>query len=198
MTIQNRLKKQRLGAFLVLGVIALTAIIAVVLAHEYSDHWAGASPVPVNQPMELRGAWLGMRLAPTDSATAQKFGIPATVKGVVVAEVSHGADSRVSGVEIRPGDVIAQVDGQEIDSLEELHSLSSNLDVARPLSLQMLRHGQPFNLVLPPPAGVAAQANGVTPVGFQRPGVAYGPNGCPIGPQGTVRPNCPARGWGWR
>jgi membrane-associated protease RseP (regulator of RpoE activity) len=154
---------------LVLGVIALAVIATVVLAGEYSDHWGrkSAAQVPQMEPMELRGVWLGMRLAATDSASARALGVPPTVKGVVVAELAQGADSRGLGAGIQPGDVVVGVDGREIESLEELQSLTNKLDVLRPLPFQILRQGQPLGVVLPAPAGLGTPQ--ATPVAWQRP-----------------------------
>jgi membrane-associated protease RseP (regulator of RpoE activity) len=197
MTIQERLRKQRLGALLVLGAIALAVIITVVLAAEYSEHWGTKSvaQVPQNEPMELRGSWLGMRLAATDSASARTFGIPANVTGVVVAEVSQAADSRALGGGIQPGDVIVRVDNREVDSLAELQTITNKLDILRPLPLQILRQGQPLAVLLPPPAGMGApQAQAVA---WQR-AAAYGPGGCPRWSTAGPAPGCPLPAWGGR
>ena len=199
MTMENALRKQRRGALLVLGVVALVVIAAVVLASEYSEHWGSREAEGINQPMELRGVWLGMRLAGSESATARELGVPENVKGVVVAEVSRGNDSRASSAGILPGDVVVQVDGQDVESLEELHDLSNRIDVARPLPVQILRQGQPFVLMLPPPANLGLQPAAVTPVGFQTWGAGYyGPNGCPRGLPVGQNPNCPLPRWGAR
>jgi membrane-associated protease RseP (regulator of RpoE activity) len=203
MTMQERLRKQRLGALLVLGAVALAVIITVVLAAEYSEHWGkkNVAQLPKNEPMELRGTWLGMRLTAADSPSARAFGIPANVNGVVVAEVSQAPDSRALGGGIQPGDVIVKVDNREIESLAELQTLSNKLDVLRPLPIQILRQGQPMSFFLPPPAGMGGPQ--ATPVAWQRSAAAYGPGGCPrwpgAGPNGAG-PNaaCPTPGWNGR
>jgi membrane-associated protease RseP (regulator of RpoE activity) len=191
MTIQERLRKQRLGALLVLGAVALAVIITLVLAAEYSEHWGKGSVAQLakNEPMELRGSWLGMRLAATDSTSARAFGIPANVSGVVVAEVSQAGDSRALGGGIQPGDVIVKVDNREVESLTELQTLTAKLDVLRPLSVQVLRQGQPLSAVLPPPPGVGLPQ--ATPVAWQRAAAAYGPGGCPRWPAAGPAPGCP-------
>jgi len=179
MTMKDTLKKQRRGALLVLGAVALAVIITVALASEYSEHWGGQPTAAVNQPMELRGSWLGMRLAEADSPTARELGVPPKVRGVVVAEVAPGGASRASTAGLLPGDVVVQVDGKDVEDLEQLHDLTARLDVARPLPMQILRQGHPFALVVPPPANLGFQPAAVTPVGLQTPATTFvGPNGC--------------------
>ncbi len=191
MTIQERLRKQRIGALVVLGAIALAVIITLVLAAEYSDHFGkkSALQLPKNEPMELRGSWLGMRLTTVDAPSVRAFGIPANVSGVVVAEVSQAADSRALGGGVQPGDVIVKVDNREIETLGELQTLSTKLDVLRPLSVQVLRQGQPLGLLLPPPAGFGSPQ--AQPVAWQRAAAAYGPGGCPRWPTAGPTPGCP-------
>lgn len=153
----DKVVKSRFGGIAVLVVAAVTAVAAVVVGLRWRSN-GGASDV--TQPMELSGRWLGMRLTGVASPTARQLGIPASVKGVVVAELSRGMDSRALQAGLVPGDVLTRVDGKDVTSLKDLYSLSTDLNVARPLVVEILRRGQPLAVLLPAPAQGPLQRTG--------------------------------------
>ena len=65
----------------------------------------------------------GMALEPLTRERARELGVKATT-GVVIVDVTPG--SRAAGAGLRPGDVIAEVDGREVSSLEALRSALKN------------------------------------------------------------------------
>lgn len=155
----DKVVKSRFGGIAVLVVAAVTAVAAVVVGLRWrSNHGAP----DVTQPMELGGRWLGMRLTGVGSPTARRLGIPASVQGVVVAELSRGLDSRGLQAGLVPGDVLTRVDGKTVKSLEDLYSLTLDLNVARPLVVEILRRGQPLAVLLPAPAQGPLQRTGTT------------------------------------
>jgi C-terminal processing protease CtpA/Prc len=196
MAIQKTPRRPRFGAPLVLGTIALIAVAIFALSTEYSEHFgrsdAGRGTLG-SQAMELSGIWLGMRLTEANTSTARALGIPPDVKGTVVVELSP--DSRALNGGLQPGDVVVEVDAKGIDKLSDLYALASKLDVNRPLSVRILRQGQPLPVVLPLPvyAGLAPQ-QAASPVALQR---GY-PYRCPTLPGGGPNPACPMPTWGAR
>jgi hypothetical protein len=67
------------------------------------------------------------------------------------------------------------VDGTNIVTLSELYTLTTKLDTARALPIDIVRRGQPLRLVMPPPAGMAAPGMvppGMVPPGMVPPGMA--------------------------
>lgn len=184
-----------------IGAIAVGAvtIVAVVLPF-VTDSGCGASGpnMSVSEPMELRGRWLGLRLAPADSPSAAELGVPPTVLGVVVVEVAEGATSRARQAGVNPGDVIIGVEGDATSNLADLYALSGELDVARPLSLDVMRRGQAMRLVLPPLYGGMGQpmaAGAVQPIAG---GPAPQLDGAAAGTQvGLMQYQCPLSGIRW-
>ena len=103
-----------------IGAIAVAAvtIVAVVLPFVTDSGCGSSGPdLSVSEPMELRGRWLGLRLAPADSPSAAELGVPPTVLGVVVVEVAEGASSRARQAGVTPGDVIIGVEGDATNEI---------------------------------------------------------------------------------
>lgn len=177
----------------------------------------GQNKPKFTQAMELRGKWLGMNLTALDSPTAHTWGVPPSLKGVMVVEIGEKSGWRANMAGVIQGDVIVAVDGKNIRDLADLYDISRTLDVGSSLLLDIRRWGQPMTLVLPalysvPPAVVPPQiqqagqpvpmvvqrANGgaVQPVALMP--VAQGMQFyCPkhnrVWPQNAVQPNyrCP-------
>jgi hypothetical protein len=143
-----RTGKSRLAAVAALTIGAITLLGAVLVGMGW---WKGSQSVSRTEPMELAGSWLGMRLTSPDSASARQLGVPAKIQGVVVAEIVPGFDSRAANAGLLPGDVLVRIDGQEVGGLSELYSLTTKLDVIRPLMVEILRRGQPRAVVIPAP-----------------------------------------------
>ena len=132
------------------------------------------------EPMELWGRWLGMMLASADSAAARSVGIPAGVAGVVVADVARDATSRVAQAGLAPGDVIVKVDGTTTSNLADLYTLTTRLNTARSLPLEVLRQGQPMTVLLPAPMMAAPQQ----PIAMQsQPAATWNTPAQPAAPQ---------------
>jgi hypothetical protein len=74
----------------------------------------------------------------------------------------------VAQVGLLPGDVIVKVDGTATQNLAELYTLTTRLNVARPLPLEIMRQGQTMMVVLPPPMEATMQQ----PMALQQPGMA--------------------------
>jgi S1-C subfamily serine protease len=157
---RDTLSNNRIAGVAVLVVAVVTVIAAVAVG---SGWWNDQQATSATEPMELRGHWLGMRLTGADSTSARQLGIPPTVKGVVVAELAQGIDSRALQAGLIPGDVMIRIDGREVTNLSELYTLSTKFDIARPLMLDILRRGQPLSLLVPPPVGVPFQQSGFDP-----------------------------------
>jgi serine protease Do len=158
------------------GVVALVILGLVVAAPLVMQSGVGGgAQMPVAQPMELRGHWLGMGLAPADSTTARQLGVPAAVTGVVVAELPNPGASRAAQGGVQIGDVIVRLDGSAVSDLSTLYTLSTRLDVARPLSVEIMRGGQPMVVTLPgPPAPPPGAMGGGVAGPMAQPGVTPG------------------------
>ena len=63
---------------------------------------------------------LGVAVAPLTPQLASRLGVPPDTKGLVVQDVEE--DGRASAAGIRPGDVIQEVNRQEVDSIASLRS----------------------------------------------------------------------------
>jgi predicted metalloprotease with PDZ domain len=153
MTKQEMLKRRRIIRLAIPAVVCLAAIAALAIGTKV---WQNAGSQ--TQAMELRGFWLGMRLAGTDSRSAEDLGVPPIVKGVVVADVQPSSRAVLAG--LAPGDVLTRIDGKDVTSLMDLYSLSTKLDVGRQFQVDILRAGRPMAFVLPPPETAQANAAG--------------------------------------
>jgi len=137
----------------VAGLLVLLVVGGAVALPMMMD--AGCNPIRGStagggtEPMELWGRWLGMMLASADSVTARNLGVPPGVSGVVIADVARDATSRVAQAGVAPGDLIVKVDGTATGNLAELYTLTTRLNTARALPLEILRQGQPVMMTLP-------------------------------------------------
>ena len=78
---------------------------------------AAATPGPQQQrPTEVTG--LGLRVAPLSAETRERFGLKPDQRGVVIVEVSP--NSPAAERELRPGDVVVEVQQERVNSPEEL------------------------------------------------------------------------------
>ncbi|MDH5674065.1 MAG: PDZ domain-containing protein [Myxococcales bacterium] len=150
---------------------------------------------PMREPMELSGRWLGMSLSPAESSVARALGVDPTSAGVVVADVTGGADSRAAAAGIQSGDVLIAVDGSPVTTLAELYTLSTRKDVAAPIQVQLLRQGQPLLLAMPGIDGamptapmLPAEQPALTPAEA----MAMDPTAAPVGTPAAART---AMGW---
>jgi S1-C subfamily serine protease len=136
--------------------VCLVTIVAIALMTRVWQQGVTAGQAP---PMELRGQWLGMRLASTKSQTAADLGVPPEVKGALVSDVQGGSRALLAG--LATGDVVTRVNGKTVADLLELYTLSSRIDNTRPLQVEFLRAGRPMVAsMLPPESVVPAGATG--------------------------------------
>lgn len=129
--------------------VCLVTIVAIALGTRV---WQGSGTGQV-QPMELRGQWLGMRLAAPGSQSAADLGVPPEVKGVVVADVQVGSRALLAGM--AAGDVVTRVNGKAVTDLLEMYNLSSRVDNTRPMQVEFLRAGRPMVASMMPPESMA-------------------------------------------
>ena len=73
-------------------------------------------PAPRTQPQELAG--LGLRVAPITPEARERFGLRAESRGVVVTEVTPGGPAAER--ELRPGDVIVEVQQERVNTPQEV------------------------------------------------------------------------------
>jgi serine protease Do len=73
-----------------------------------------------------RSSALGMALGRLDEQTRQEFGLDSDAKGVVITEIDPGSSAAEKG--LTPGDVIVEVDQEEVSSPAEV---ASKIDKAR-------------------------------------------------------------------
>jgi serine protease Do len=105
---------------------------------------AAATPGAQQQrPMELAG--LGLRVASISPEIRERFGLKAEQRGVVIVEVAPG--SPAAERELRPGDVIAEVQQERVNTPQELQARLEQLRRQnRPTALLLIesQQGQRF------------------------------------------------------
>ncbi|MFC5586031.1 DegQ family serine endoprotease [Nitratireductor kimnyeongensis] len=82
----------------------------------------GANPSPVT--LEGRGPFAGAAIATLEPRLAQRLKLPLNKKGVVVLEVDRRA--LAASVGLRPGDIIREVNGIEIEDVETMQVLAGD------------------------------------------------------------------------
>jgi len=186
MKMEKKAKRPRIGGLIIVAVAAVALILPLVLN---AERWFGGSAGPTIQPMELHGAWLGMRLTGVGSPTARNLGVPDTVEGVVVTEVMQVPGSRALQAGLAPGDVVTRIDGKDVKSLTELYKLSTKLDSSQHIPVDIVRQGRLVAAVLPGLGPLPGSAVGAAAWGGPQPLAC--PNGncaaLPVGAQqGTL------------
>ncbi|MGG5810358.1 DegQ family serine endoprotease [Falsiroseomonas sp. CW058] len=79
---------------------------------------AAATPGPAPRPQNTELSGLGLRVAPISPETRERFSLRAESRGVVITEVSPG--SPAAERELRPGDVIVEVQQERVGSPQEV------------------------------------------------------------------------------
>jgi S1-C subfamily serine protease len=158
MSKEEREKRRQLLRVAIPAGVCVVVILALALGTRVWQLRGAQGQMPA---MELRGQWLGMRLAPTGSQIAADLGVPSEVKGVTVAGVQGNSRAALAG--LASGDVLTRVNGKDVANLVDMYALSSRLDGTRPLQVEFLRVGRPMitnvmppDLVTPPGATWAA------------------------------------------
>jgi serine protease Do len=141
------------------GSIGIGFAIPANFAHSIVDQLKTAGHVE-------RG-WLGVSIQPLTAAIAQAFGAdPANPSGALVDDVQSGSPAAAAG--IRQGDVILAVDGQPVQTAEDLPRLIGMSKIGHKLHVTVQRNGRRDELVAtlapqPSPALVAnADGDGAT------------------------------------
>jgi len=175
-------KKVPLGltSALVAAVIGVV-LHAMLLGGNPGDAAGLSSGQPATQPVEMKGAWLGMNLSSLNTPAAAAMGIPPTLGGVLVEELRETTGWRASQAGVVAGDVITAVEGKKVRDLAELAKIASKVDVNRPVLIEMLRWGQPVTLILPAPQQAFAVAPQMVPQRVVAPQVL--PQQAPVVPQ---------------
>jgi serine protease Do len=84
---------------------------------EEEKQLAAATPAPAgNEPLALSG--LGLKIAPITPELRDKFSLAPDQKGVVITDVAPDSNAAERG--LRPGDVIVQVQQEEVNSPAEV------------------------------------------------------------------------------
>ncbi|MCT8996973.1 DegQ family serine endoprotease [Chelativorans intermedius] len=71
-----------------------------------------------------RGPFAGARVAALSPVLAQRLRLPINMQGVVVVETAPG--SPAAGLGLRPGDIVREVNGEEIDTPERLKAIAES------------------------------------------------------------------------
>lgn len=87
----------------------------------------------------------GLVVADLHPRRLQELGLDADIEGVLIVEVDR--NSRAARLGVRPGDIILEVSGKEVDSVEELQEIAEGLS-AYGLRMTLLRNGQVLQIVV--------------------------------------------------
>lgn len=149
--LSERFKLLSVGVGTAFGVVVLLAVVALgaMFFADDGEELFSRERHKVTQAMELRGEWLGMKLASLDSPSARRRGVPPSERGVLVLELSERKGWRVRQAGVLSGDVVEGLNGNEIRDMADLFKISRKVDVGSAVTLDIRRWGQPMTLVLP-------------------------------------------------
>ncbi|MEN0072981.1 MAG: DegQ family serine endoprotease [Paracraurococcus sp.] len=100
---------------------------------------AAATPPKADKPTELSG--LGLQVAPISPETRDRFSLRPEQKGVVITDV--GANSPAAERELRPGDVIVEVQQERVNTPQEVQQQLEKLRRQnRPTALLLIETAQ--------------------------------------------------------
>lgn len=188
-------KRNTALAVVILAVGVAAAAGTAMFVSDEADELFGFDGKKVTQPLELRGRWLGMSLASTDSASARAQQIPPGTEGVMVLEIAERDGWRARQAGVRPGDVVTKVDGNTVADMADFYDVSRTTDVSQAIVLDVQRWGQPMSLVLPAAAVAAAPPQAAAPGAMPPPG-AMAPGAVPAAQTRPAGPMylCPGHG----
>jgi len=92
---------------------------------------------------EVSRGWIGVVIQNLRSETADYYGV-GTDAGVLVVKVVDGDPAEQAG--IRPGDIIAEIEGQDVDSSRTLIRLIAEQKVGDTIDMRILRDGEPLKI----------------------------------------------------
>ncbi len=81
--------------------------------------------------------WMGVSLQPLDKELAEYFGVPDT-KGAIIAEVMQGSPAARAG--LRRGDIIREIDGQEITTPDDVVKIVQSSKIGQRLAMVVHRN----------------------------------------------------------
>ncbi len=97
-----------------------------------------AAPAP--KPSNSQLSRLGLQLLPLDAAARAKFKIPGNVQGVLVNTVADG--SPAADKNIRPGDIIVEVQNQKVGTPADIEAkINADLKAGRKVELMLVNRG---------------------------------------------------------
>jgi serine protease Do len=82
--------------------------------------------------------WLGLKLADVGEVMAKSLGLPATTKGVLIAQVFDGSPAQAAGLE--QGDIIQKIDGKDVSTGKEVQDIVRGHKVTETLNLFILHN----------------------------------------------------------
>jgi Do/DeqQ family serine protease len=89
--------------------------------------------------------FMGVGIRSLDEGLAKQFKVP-DMSGALVQDVSHGGPADKAG--IKNGDVIRKINGQTVESSDQLMAMVTDLNPGTDVKLDVLRDGQPMTLHL--------------------------------------------------
>lgn len=122
-----------------------TKTIHVVIA-ELQETKNGEDPKSPSTTQHKSVSALGLKVEPLTKEMAERLNVPDGAKGVVVTEVSKKGIAGDS--EIRPGDVIVEIDRRSVHSLADFKKATKNSKPGRNLLILLLRGGDPHFMAL--------------------------------------------------
>ncbi len=109
--------------------------------------------IPVNDAKQVLGeliekgrvvrGWLGVEISDVDAAIRRQFGLE-TEKGVLVNSVME--DSAALDAGLRRGDVIVEIDGDEVENTRELQHRVSSASPGQEITIGIIRNGEKLSL----------------------------------------------------
>src|SRR3984893_11781755 len=90
--------------------------------------------------------YLGVSIGPVTPELAQEFKVPDT-SGALIQDVTRSGPADKAG--LKPGDVIRKVDGRTVSDSSDLLAVVANTHPGTPVTLEVLRNGQPLTVKVP-------------------------------------------------
>jgi serine protease Do len=100
---------------------------------------AGKPPPPAPRPQSRLGQ-MGLTVSTLDEAARGRYRIGRTVQGVVVTQVTPG--SRAGEKNLRPGDVIVEVQSQKVKTPDDVNkAIEAAAKAKKPVALFLISRG---------------------------------------------------------
>jgi len=88
----------------------------------------------------VRRSWLGVATQPVTRTLARSFGLTGEPRGALVSEVVTGGPAARGG--LREGDIVLEIDGQQIERSDDLPWLASTAGIGRRVPVVVWREGR--------------------------------------------------------